>query len=182
MRPLLGARRESLRDYLRANGQNWREDSTNRDVRRTRAHIREQLLPVIERDFSREIVGHLGELARLAREEGNFWDAFVEDRIRALARKDADGVRVAVRDVLTPLALQSAGQQNRTTRKCNEYEPLRVLTERLIRRLYEEVRGDRRELGANHVEQVMHLAERIPAAAATWNFPAELPYGEVSAN
>ena len=158
VRPLLGTRRESLRDYLRANGQTWREDSTNRDVRRTRARIREQLLPVIEHDFSAEIVGHLGELARLAREEGNFWDALVEDRFQALARREGDDVRVAVRDMLAPLELQMAAGQNRASRKCNEFGPLRMLTERLIRRLYEEVRGDRRELGANHVEQVMRLA------------------------
>jgi tRNA(Ile)-lysidine synthetase-like protein len=113
---------------------------------------------VLERDFSGDIVGHLGKLARLAREEGNFWDALVEDRFQALGRKDSDVVRVAVRDILTPLALQTAGGQNRTSRKCNEFGPLRMLTERLIRRLYEEVRGDRRELGAIHVEQVMHLA------------------------
>jgi len=160
VRPLLGTRRESLRDYLRAHGQAWREDSTNRDVRRTRARIREQLLPVIERDFSGAIVDHLGELARLAREEGNFWDALVEDRFQALTRRDGDDVRVAVHDVLRPLELQMAAGQNRTSRKCNEYGPLRVLTERLIRRLYEEVRGNRRELSANHVEQVMHLASR----------------------
>ena len=158
VRPLLGTRRESLRDYLRANGQTWREDSTNRDVRRTRARIREQLLPVIEANFSAEIVGHLGELARLAREEGNFWDALVEDRFQALARREGDDVRVAVRDMLAPLELQMAAGQNRASRKCNEFGPLRMLTERLVRRLYEEVRGDRRELGANHVEQVMRLA------------------------
>ena len=158
VRPLLGTRRESLRDYLRANGQTWREDSTNRDVRRTRARIREQLLPVIEANFSAEIVGHLGELARLAREEGNFWDALVEDRFQALARREGDDVRVAARDMLAPLELQMAAGQNRASRKCNEFGPLRMLTERLVRRLYEEVRGDRRELGANHVEQVMRLA------------------------
>ena len=158
VRPLLGTRRESLRDYLRANGQTWREDSTNRDVRRTRARIREQLLPVIEANFSAEIVGHLGELARLAREEGNFWDALVEDRFQALARREGDDVRVAARDMLAPLELQMAAGQNRGSRKCNEFGPLRMLTERLVRRLYEEVRGDRRELGANHVEQVMRLA------------------------
>ena len=158
VRPLLGTRRESLREYLRANGQTWREDSTNRDVRRTRAHIREQLLPVIERDFSGEIVGHLGELARLAREEGNFWDALVEDRFQALAHRDGDDVRIAVSDVLVPLELKTGGGKDRTSRKCNEFGPLRTLTERLIRRLYEEVRGDRREFGANHVEQVMRLA------------------------
>jgi len=158
VRPLLDTRREVLREYLRANSQTWREDSTNRDVRRTRAHIREKLLPVLERDFSGEIVGHLGGLARLAREEENFWDALVEDRFQTLARKDGDVVRVAVRDMLTPLTLQTASGQNRTSRKCNEFGPLRMLTERLIRRLYEQVRGDRRELGATHVEQVMHLA------------------------
>ncbi len=158
VRPLLGTRRESLRDYLRANGQTWREDSTNRDVRRTRARIREQLLPVIEANFSAEIVGHLGELARLAREEGNFWDALVEDRFQALARREGDDVRVAARDMLAPLELQMAAGQNRASRKCNEFGPLRMLTERLVRRLYEEVRGDRRELSANHVEQVMRLA------------------------
>jgi len=158
VRPLLGTRREVLREYLRANGQAWREDATNRDVRRTRAHIREQLLPVIERDFSSEIVGHLGELARFAREEGSFWDALVEDRFQALALKERGDVRVAVHDMLTPLTLQIAAGQNRESRKYNEFGPLRMLTERLIRRLYEEVRGDRRELAANHVEQVMHLA------------------------
>lgn len=158
VRPLLGTRRKSLREYLNANGQTWREDSTNRDIRRTRAHIREGLLPVIERDFSPAIVGHLGELARLAREEGDFWDVLVEDRFQVLARKDGNEVRIAVHDVMAPLELKSGKDQNRTSQKFNKYAPLRVLTERLIRRLYEEARGDRRELGANHVERVMHLA------------------------
>ncbi len=58
VRPLLGTRREELRKYLRAVGQQWREDSTNRDTRRMRARIREQLLPLLERDFSPAIAGH----------------------------------------------------------------------------------------------------------------------------
>jgi tRNA(Ile)-lysidine synthase len=182
VRPLLGTRRENLREYLRANGQKWREDSTNRDERRTRAHIRGQLLPMIERDFSGEIVWHLGELARLAREEGYFWDALVEDRFQALTHKAGKDVRITVHDVLTPLALQMADTQDRTSRKFNEFGPLRMLTERLIRRLYEEVRGDRRELGANHVEQVMHLAGgsssghrvQLPGGIIVWRTFGEL--------
>jgi tRNA(Ile)-lysidine synthase len=158
VRPLLGTRREILREYLRANSQTWREDSTNRDVRRTRARIREQLLPVLERDFSGAIVGHLSELARFAREEGNFWDALVEDRVQALARTDNEGIRIAVHALLTPLTLQTSGMEDLTSPKCNEFGPLRMLTERLIRRLYEVVRGNRRELGADHVEQVVRLA------------------------
>lgn len=158
VRPLLGTRREILREYLRANGQTWREDSTNRDVRRTRARIREQLLPVLERDFSGAIVDHLSELARLAREEEIFWDALVEDRMQALAQMHGDEIHVAVDALLRPLILQMGASENLTSPKCNQPGPLRMLTERLVRRLYEGARGHRRELGANHVEQVVQLA------------------------
>ncbi|HEY4950032.1 MAG TPA: tRNA lysidine(34) synthetase TilS [Candidatus Acidoferrales bacterium] len=158
VRPLLGTRRESLREYLRANSLPWREDSTNRDLRRTRARIREQLLPTIERDFSGAIVDHLSELARFAREEGNLWDALVEDRIQAFAQPANESIGIAVHALLTPLALRTPSPQNPASPKYNEFGPLRVLTERLIRRLYEVVRGNRRELGADHVEQVLHLA------------------------
>ena len=158
VRPLLGTRREILREYLRANGQSWREDSSNRDVRRTRARIREQLLPLLERDFSGAIVSHLNELARFAREEGNFWDALVEDRFQVLAKVDEDGIRVAVEALLTPLKLELPRNESLTSPKYNGFGPLRMLTERLVRRLYEGVRGNRRELGANHVERVVELA------------------------
>jgi tRNA(Ile)-lysidine synthase len=160
VRPLLGTRRENLREYLRAAGQTWREDSSNRDVRRTRSRIRGQLLPVLERDFSGAIVGHLSELARLAREEGNFWDVLVEDRFQGLAKCDEDGIHIAVDALLTPLKLELVNAESLTSPKYNEFGPLRMLTERLIRRLYEGVRGNRRELGASHVEQVVRLASR----------------------
>ena len=172
VRPLLGTRREALREYLRANGQRWREDSTNRDVRRTRARIREQLLPVLERDFSGAIVEHLSELARLAREEGSFWDALVEDRVQAFAQTDDEGIRIAVRDLLAPLTLRTGSSENLAPPKCNEFGPLRVLTERLIRRLYEVVRGNRLELGADHVQRVVHLA-----SGSSSGHQVELPGG-----
>jgi tRNA(Ile)-lysidine synthase len=158
VRPLLCTRREVLREYLRAKGQTWREDSTNRDVSRTRARIREQLLPVLERDFSAAIVERLSELSRLAREEGIFWDALVEDRMQALAQLHGDNIHIAVDDLLRPLILPMGAAENPTSPKSHEYGPLRMLTERLVRRLYEKVRGNRRELGANHVEQVVQLA------------------------
>jgi tRNA(Ile)-lysidine synthase len=173
VRPLLDTRREILREYLRAHGQTWREDSTNRDVRRTRARIREQLLPVLERDFSGAIVGHLSELARFSREEEIFWDALVEDRIQVLAHNDDGAFRIAVHALLTPLTLRMVGTENLTPLKCNEFGPLRMLTERLVRRLYEAVRGDRRELGADHVEQVIRLA-----SGSTSGHHVELP-GEI---
>jgi tRNA(Ile)-lysidine synthase len=40
VRPLLGASRRSLRDYLSARGEGWREDEMNKDMRFARARLR----------------------------------------------------------------------------------------------------------------------------------------------
>ena len=158
VRPLLRTRRQDLRGYLDSLGQPWREDSTNRDLSRQRARIREQLLPVLERDFSPRIVRHLTELSRLSHEEQVFWTAFVEDRVHALA-EDRDGKwTIRIPDLLSPLGLPAAVPLAGSSGRGPSSSPYRALTERLVRRLYEGVRGDRRELGAAHVEQVIHLA------------------------
>ncbi len=174
VRPLLATRREQLREYLRAIGQPWREDSTNRDTSRTRARIREQLLPLLTRDFSPAIAEHLNKLARLAREEESFWQTLVEDRFQALVRHEEAGnaLSIPVDALLHPLELRSTPTQNANSAKYNDSQPLRVLTERLIRRLYECVRGNRRELSAHHVEQVIHIA-----SGSHSGHRAELPGG-----
>ncbi|MGA8406390.1 MAG: tRNA lysidine(34) synthetase TilS [Candidatus Acidiferrales bacterium] len=174
MRPLLATRREQLREYLRAIGQPWREDSTNRDTSRTRARIREQLLPLLACDFSPAVVEHLNQLARFAREEETFWEALVEDRFQALVSpaQAGDALTIPVNALLHPLQLHSARRQYSRPDKCNDSQPLRVLTERLIRRLYEGVRGNRRELSAHHVEQVLHIASGSQSGRR-----AELPGG-----
>lgn len=161
VRPLLAHGREGLRDYLRGLGQVWREDMTNADLSRQRAHIRAGLLPLLERDFSPRIVKHLGELARLSREEGEFWGALVEDRFSKLAHKVEGRFTIQVRDLLAPLSLQSGAQPA----SLNAIRPLtelplgeRSLTEHLIRRLYEGIHGDRRNLTSVHVEGVLQLA------------------------
>jgi tRNA(Ile)-lysidine synthase len=158
VRPLLGIRRETLRSYLQDIGQTWREDSTNKDVLRTRARIREQLMPVLERDYSPQIVGHLVELARLSREEEIFWTALVEDRFRTLVHSVDDAHSIAVQDLLSPLGPSQHSSPVQTTRDGNLPAFARPLTERMIRKFYEILHGDRSGLGATHVEQVIHLA------------------------
>jgi tRNA(Ile)-lysidine synthase len=180
VRPLLEMRRQDLRDYLRSLNQQWREDSTNSDTRRMRARIRKDLLPLIERDFSPAIVAHLNELARFAREEEEFWTAFVEERFQALTRKGDEGVRIASSDLLAPHhLLKKIPHENSSALKVSAQAeqtaaPLRTVTERLIRRIYEAVQGDRRELSAKHVEQIIHLAHHLKSGHA-----AELPRGIV---
>lgn len=52
IRPLLGFRRQELRAYLEVLGQPFREDASNRDLRRTRNRLRHELLPRLSEDFN----------------------------------------------------------------------------------------------------------------------------------
>jgi tRNA(Ile)-lysidine synthase len=140
-----------LRDYLRGLGQDWREDATNRDTARQRARIREKLLPLLERDFSPRAVEQLASLARLSREEEIFWAALVEDRFESLVTRHPDMVSISIANLLSPLELSGK------TTEANG-APMRSLTERLVRRLYQSVRGNLLELTSAHVQQVIHLA------------------------
>jgi len=151
VRPLLAVRREELRQYLRGLDQTWREDPTNKDVGRQRARIRAQLLPQLERDFSPRIVKHLGALARLSREEEAFWAALVESHFTAVARKADGQISVQIGELLRPLRLGSAARDV-------PLSAARPLTERLVRRLYEGIRGDCQNLTALHVEQILRLS------------------------
>ncbi len=70
-RPLLGLRRDFLRDILRVRGLTWREDSTNNDDKYTRNFIRLKLLPLIEANINTSAIEHLasfGEDMRRVRE------------------------------------------------------------------------------------------------------------------
>jgi tRNA(Ile)-lysidine synthase len=172
VRPLLRHRRDDLREYLREIGQAWREDVTNLDPRRSRARIRGQLLPLLERDFSPLVVNRLARLARLSREEEVFWTALVEDRFHALVRTGDGTLAIHIRDLLAPLDVSAGVAREESALGSERPAALRALTERLIRRLYHDLRGDRRGLTAERVEQVIHLASE-----STSGHSVELPGG-----
>jgi tRNA(Ile)-lysidine synthase len=165
-RPLLDERREDLRKYLRGLGQRWREDRTNRDLTRQRARIREQLLPLLEREYSPGIVNRLSGLAGLAREEETFWSALVEDRFRALVQSGAEKLTVRISALLAPLDISTFARND-------ESSWLRALTERLVRRIYRQLRGRVAGLGSKHVAEVVRLA-----SASSSGRRVELP-GEI---
>ena len=73
-RPLLGLRRDFLREILRVRDIKWREDSTNSDIKYTRNFIRIKLLPEIEGNINTSAIEHLanfGEDMRNVREYEN---------------------------------------------------------------------------------------------------------------
>jgi len=77
VRPLLGLRRQVLRDWLTARKQEWREDVSNFDYQRTRNRIRHQVLPLLCQ-FNPRIVETLTDMAELARDEEAFWNDYLQ--------------------------------------------------------------------------------------------------------
>jgi len=73
IRPLLETRRKELEAYLSSLGQNWREDSSNRDLQFARNRIRHAILPRLERDLNPSVREALAESAEIARAEEAFW-------------------------------------------------------------------------------------------------------------
>ena len=76
LRPLLNTTRAEVEAYLKAKGQPWREDSTNRHLTFTRNRIRHELLPLLE-TWNPQLREHLAHMATLARDEESWWQAEV---------------------------------------------------------------------------------------------------------
>jgi tRNA(Ile)-lysidine synthase len=144
VRPLIEVRRAELRAFLEHRGQAWREDASNRDTRRLRARLRLDLLPDLEEKYNPAIVERLNALGDLAREDEKLWAVLVEDRFRTLATRSEEGISLGIPDLLSPLRLAP--------------EEVRALSQRLVRRILEELRGDRSGITIRHVLDVLYLA------------------------
>ena len=73
IRPLLATRRKALEAYLQEIGQDWREDSSNRDLRHARNRVRHGILPRLERSLNPQVRETLAETAAIARAEEDYW-------------------------------------------------------------------------------------------------------------
>ena len=94
VRPLLDVRREQLRQYLTGKGVQWREDSTNHDLRRTRNRIRHVLLPELARNWNPRVVDALARLAQSAAEDNQYLESAVLGLMDTLWQVDGPGLVV----------------------------------------------------------------------------------------
>src|SRR5205809_5830250 len=109
VRPLLGIRRKELEAYLIAEGQSWREDSSNRDLRHARNRVRHGILPRLERNLNPAVRENLAETAEIARAEEEYWNAEVGRILQASAghRPRVPGATVGLENFVgLPVALQ----------------------------------------------------------------------------
>ena len=152
------------------------EDATNQDTSRVRARIRHQLMPLLLRDFDAASVTRLARLAGHAREDETFWQALEDERFRALAIRETSGaVSLSVANLLLPmpLLLPAATFPIRGGRpdaaagvSSNESPATMALTRRLVRRIYQELRGSREQLTSRHVQSVLDLAMKSQSGAS----------------
>ena len=81
VRPLLGVTREQTAEYCRARGLQWREDTSNDDVRYARVRVRKLLVPAL-RGVHPAAQENVRRTARLLREETELLDGLVAEELR----------------------------------------------------------------------------------------------------
>jgi tRNA(Ile)-lysidine synthase len=154
-RPLLGIRRAALRAYLRDKRQSWREDATNRDETRNRAHIRHKLMPFLEKEFQSPLVEHICQLAELAREDNSYLDFTARVRVNELAKEVGGSISIPIGEFS---GIQKGLSKTSDEKKSPETNTL-ALRKRMVREIVKRVKPRCGELGALHVDAVLHLAQ-----------------------
>ncbi len=69
LRPLLGFRREELREHLRSRKLDWREDASNEDERRKRSWVRRAVMPLLDERMGLEVAPRIARASELIEEE-----------------------------------------------------------------------------------------------------------------
>ena len=106
IRPLLDIRRRDLLAFLKRRRQQYRVDSTNRDLGRTRNRVRQGLIPRLAKEYNPEVVEALAVAAELLRDEEAYLGDVAEATYGRLARSTASEVTFDLAEIRAlPLAL-----------------------------------------------------------------------------
>lgn len=150
VRPLLETSRESLRDYLRQQAQDFREDSSNADLAYTRNRLRQQVMPLLEREFNSQVTTALRRLGQQAAE--------VQSALEVVAGQLLERV----------LEMES-------TRECQlKWQPLVGIPRHVVRELFAELwrrsNWPRQAMTFDHWDQLAEIALN----GGTAHFPDKL--------
>ena len=85
IRPLLWAQRSEIQAWLLQQGQDWVEDSTNRESEYSRNWLRNELLPAVEERLNAQAVRHIDQAGRRIRQA----DAYLEEVAEEWLQKHA---------------------------------------------------------------------------------------------
>jgi tRNA(Ile)-lysidine synthase len=133
LRPLLGTPRTEILAYLDRHDLPYRTDPTNLEPGATRTRVRLEVLPRLDAAFDGDVSERIASAADLLAADAALLDRLAGDAFAAMRRRDGAVPCARLRDETRPLAA------------------------RIVRRLYAEARGDRRDLPRKAVEAVLDL-------------------------
>jgi tRNA(Ile)-lysidine synthase len=174
IRPLIGATRGEVLEFLRARSIEWREDASNLDLRFARNRIRHLLLPQLKTEWNPRIVDALANLGDLAYEE----EAYRVAEINKEAKKRGQTA------LSTAAGLSGIGSSERRGQSGQSpfFRDLvngdlrsmpRALARRAVRLAIREVKGDLRGVEFEHVESVIEMGDRVRVAGVDFIRSAE---------
>ena len=101
IRPVLSFSKGDIRNFLKAVGQGWREDTTNKENLFLRNKIRNVLIPFIEKEYSPQFKQRVAGVTVQLQEYFSLADIMIEKEMEAVVKvKDNNGVIVDVRKYL----------------------------------------------------------------------------------
>jgi len=136
VRPLLGVTRRDVLAYCRDRGIPYRTDPSNDDVHRTRAAIRQTVMPELER-LSPGAGANLSRAAALAADDRELLDELADDAFRKCADAAPDGVAL---DLAALGALA------------------KPLQRRVLREAMRHAKGDLKRITFDHVDALVALS------------------------
>lgn len=151
IRPLIDVRRSEVLEYIDGNGLEFRTDATNDASDYSRNRVRNELIPLLNRDYNSDVVSALVRLSVLAREDSAcLREAAAAALDSSLISRDEGGL------LLAPDAIAGF--------------PLSV-RRRLIREAVRTAAGTIKDVGLLHVDEILGLLDKGS------DFDYELPGG-----
>ncbi len=105
VRPLLGVGRDELRHYLAERGLEFRVDSSNQSPAFTRNRIRNDLIPLLERQFNPELKQRLVELASQSYAAQQFIDSAASQAFETACQIESSDQAVISRNRIARISL-----------------------------------------------------------------------------
>lgn len=150
IRPLLDVNRNDIEQYLKERGLEYRQDSSNTNMRFLRNRIRHELLPLL-RDYNPNICKRLNTTASILADEDHFLDSIAVPQMHQVATQSQNALTFSVQMLLDqPLAIRR----------------------RILRTALAQLTGNLDNLSFDHIEAIQHLLE-----SSRPNSKLNLPHG-----
>jgi tRNA(Ile)-lysidine synthase len=152
IRPLLECRRRNILEYLRIRGIQFREDSSNSDLKFRRNRMRRELIPYLEKHFNPRLTDTLVTAADLARDVAAYVESQARSVFESIRTWDEEGLALPVGPIL-------------------ELHP--ALQKELLRIALRECRGTLRGITSRHIDanhalcRPLHSGRRIELPCGT---------------